>query len=61
MRLCNHGPMDNKESTTLTRYDPPRLRELGTVAALTQGGVAAARSDGVLFSEPGGGRPVRTS
>ncbi|MDP8909403.1 MAG: lasso RiPP family leader peptide-containing protein [Chloroflexota bacterium] len=53
--------MDDKQSTTLPRYEPPRLRELGPVAVLTQGGIAGARSDGILFAEPGGGRIVRTS
>jgi len=61
VRHCEHLPVDSEQSPALTRYEPPRLRELGAVAALTQGGMASARSDGILFDATGGGRTVKTS
>lgn len=36
-------------------YEPPRLLVLGSVAALTQGGVQQGRSDGILYGSSGGG------
>ena len=40
---------------TMQPYEPPRLRPLGSVAGLTQGGVTQARSDGILYGSSGGG------
>jgi hypothetical protein len=49
------------ESAPTTAYEPPRLRRLGSVADLTQGGVRAARSDGILYASSGGGWTVNGS
>lgn len=40
--------MDDTHDATTPTYEPPRLRALGSVHELTQGGLGS-KSDGLLF------------
>lgn len=47
--------MQTSSSADPMTYHAPRLRVLGFVHDLTQGGISVAKSDGVLFQGAGGG------